>query len=109
MKSKKQLQKITLHSIMTAAGENLPCKFIGDEISIEKVSPDYTVIPRPGNICPKPEGGYKIVCEICETVCRTKPDDAKSFCEYVARANGWRARSKKWRCPEHLKTVKEQA
>ena len=75
----------------------------------EKVSPDYTIIPRPGNIAPRPEGGHKIVCEVCGTVCRTKPDDAKSFCEYVARANGWKAKNKKWRCPEHIKTVKETA
>lgn len=54
-----------------------------------------------------PNGGHKIVCIECGAVCKTRPDDTKSFCAYVARANGWRCKKGKseWHCPKHPKKV----
>ena len=55
-----------------------------------------------------PKGGHKIACEECGAVLKTKPDFAKSMCEFVARANGWRSKngSNAWRCPKHLRSQK---
>lgn len=54
-----------------------------------------------------PKGGWKIRCDVCRKVLRTKPEDSKTWTITLARLNGWRTKTKGkekiWRCPEHLK------
>lgn len=52
-----------------------------------------------------PKGGHKVSCSVCKQVLKTKPDFAKSMCEYIARANGWKKKknSNNWFCPKHTK------
>ena len=70
----------------------------------ERPDRSYEFKPRPGT---RPEGGWKIICDICGTVLRTKEDDSLYLCQYIARSWGWKGDKKdktKWRCPEHKKT-----
>jgi hypothetical protein len=70
----------------------------------DKSDRSYEFKPRPGG---RPEGGHKIVCEICGEIFKTKEEDSLYYCQYSARAWGWKGSKtdkKKWRCPEHIKT-----
>ena len=71
----------------------------------EKPERSYEFKPRVGR---KPSGGHKIVCEVCGEIFKSKEEDTLYYCQYAARAWGWKGNKKdkdKWRCPEHVKTV----
>lgn len=71
----------------------------------DKPERSYEFKPRPGR---RPEGGHKIVCCVCDKMFKTKPEDSLSYCQYSARAWGWKGDKydkSKWRCPDHIKTL----